>query len=322
MRKQILRKEAFIQIFMATILITGGTGMVGQELTSLLLSKGYDVIWLSRSAGEKQVNGRSIRIASWNLKKQTIDETVIRQADHIIHLAGAGVADQRWTAQRKQEILDSRTQSSALIVKALREIPNKVQSVISASAIGWYGPDEDNKLRTSFTEEMPAYPDYLGSTCKAWEESIGPVTDLGKRLVKLRIGIVLSAKGGALAEFKKPLKGGMAAILGSGKQMISWVHVADLCRMFLYAIENESMQGTFNAVAPNPVSNKELTLTLAKQKNGSWYIPFYVPAFLLKIILGEMSIEVLKSATVSSCKIEQQGFRFEYPTIQLALRDL
>lgn len=307
---------------MATILITGGTGMVGQQLTRVLLSKGYDVIWLSRASGKKEIDGKVIRIASWNLQEQTIDETAIQQADHIIHLAGAGVADKRWTAKRKQEILDSRTQSSALLVKALQTIPNKVQSVISASAIGWYGPDEDNTLGSSFTEDMPAYPDYLGSTCKAWEESITPVTELGKRLVKLRIGIVLSTTGGALAEFKKPLKGGMAAILGSGKQMISWIHVHDLCRMFLYAIENQSMQGTFNAVAPHPVSNKELTLTLAKQKNGSFYIPFYVPAFLLKMILGEMSIEVLKSATVSSRKIEEQGFRFEYATVQQALRDL
>lgn len=307
---------------MATILITGGTGMVGQQLTRVLLSKGYDVIWLSRASGKKEIDGKVIRIALWNLQEQTIDETAIQQADHIIHLAGAGVADKRWTAKRKQEILDSRTQSSALLVKALQTISNKVQSVISASAIGWYGPDEDNTLGSSFTEDMPAYPDYLGSTCKAWEESIAPVTELGKRLVKLRIGIVLSTTGGALAEFKKPLKAGMAAILGSGKQMISWIHVHDLCRMFLYAIENQSMQGTFNAVAPHPVSNKELTLTLAKQKNGSFYIPFYVPAFLLKMILGEMSIEVLKSATVSSHKIEEQGFRFEYATVQQALRDL
>lgn len=307
---------------MATILITGGTGMVGQQLTGVLLSKGYDVIWLSRASGKKEIDGKTIRIASWNLKEQTIDETAIQHADHIIHLAGAGVADKRWTTKRKQEILDSRTQSSALLVKALQTIPNKVQSVVSASAIGWYGPDEDNTLGSSFTEDMPAYPDYLGNTCKAWEESIASVTELGKRLVKLRIGIVLSTTGGALAEFKKPLKGGMAAILSSGKQMISWIHVHDLCNMFLYAIENQSMQGTFNAVAPHPVSNKELTLTLAKQKNGSLYIPFHVPAFLLKMILGEMSIEVLKSATVSSRKIEEQGFRFEYPTVQQALRDL
>lgn len=305
-----------------TILISGGTGMVGKQLSIHLLNKGYDVILLSRKKGTIKISEQSITIYKWDIAKGEIDEEAIKRADHIIHLAGAGVADKRWTAKRKQEILDSRTQSSALIVKALRDIPNHVQSVISASAIGWYGPDEDNSISHSFSEEMPAYSDFLGNTCKAWEESIAPVADLGKRLVKLRIGIVLSATGGALTEFKKPLKGGIAAILGTGKQMISWIHVQDLCNMFLYAIETSSMQGTFNAVAPHPVSNKELTLTLAKQKNGFWYIPFYVPAFLLKIVLGEMSIEVLKSATVSSHKIEQQGFKFAYPTVQLALKDL
>lgn len=305
-----------------TILISGGTGMVGKQLSIHLLNKGYDVILLSRKRGTIKISEQSITIYKWDIAKGEIDEEAIKRADHIIHLAGAGVADKRWTAKRKQEILDSRTQSSALIVKALRDISNHVQSVISASAIGWYGPDEDNSISHSFSEEMPAYSDFLGNTCKAWEESIAPVADLGKRLVKLRIGIVLSATGGALTEFKKPLKGGIAAILGTGKQMISWIHVQDLCNMFLYAIETPSMQGTFNAVAPHPVSNKELTLTLAKQKNGFWYIPFYVPAFLLKIVLGEMSIEVLKSATVSSHKIEQQGFKFAYPTVQLALKDL
>ncbi len=307
---------------MPTVVITGGTGMVGQQLTRLLVEKGYEVLLMSRRSGEMQVGAISIRLVQWNLQQQTIDADAIRKADHIIHLAGAGVADKRWTARRKQEILDSRIQSSRLIVKALKEIPNTVQSVISASAIGWYGPDEANITSGSFTEEMPAYNDYLGNTCKAWEESITPVSVLGKRLVKLRIGIVLSETGGALAEFKKPLKGGIAAILGSGKQIISWVHVQDLCNMFLFALENQTMEGSFNAVAPNPVSNKALTLTLARQKNGSWYIPFYVPALLLKLMLGEMSIEVLKSTTVSSRKIEGEGFEFEYPHIEIALRNL
>lgn len=307
---------------MPTVVITGGTGMVGQQLTRLLVEKGYEVLFMSRRSGEMQVGAISIRLVQWNLQQQTIDADAIRKADHIIHLAGAGVADKRWTARRKQEILDSRIQSSRLIVKALKEIPNTVQSVISASAIGWYGPDEANITSGSFTEEMPAYNDYLGNTCKAWEESITPVSVLGKRLVKLRIGIVLSETGGALAEFKKPLKGGIAAILGSGKQIISWVHVQDLCNMFLFALENRTMEGSFNAVAPNPVSNKALTLTLARQKNGSWYIPFYVPALLLKLMLGEMSIEVLKSTTVSSRKIEGEGFEFEYPHIEIALRNL
>lgn len=307
---------------MATVLITGGTGMVGQQLTSLLLEKGYEVILVSRRFGTMQVAGKTVALAQWDLDRQTIDATAIAKADHIIHLAGAGVAEKRWTNKRKQEILESRTKSSALLVKALNEMPNQVRSVISASAIGWYGPDEEIKLAKSFTEDMSAYPDFLGDTCKAWEQSITPVEAIGKRLVKLRIGIVLSDTGGALTEFKKPLRLGVAAILGSGKQMISWIHVKDLCRLFIYAMENESMQGIYNAVAPSPVSNKELTISLAKQMRGKLFIPFHVPAFLLKIILGEMSIEVLKSATVSSKKIEKQGFVFNYPTIEEALKDV
>lgn len=307
---------------MAIVLITGGTGMVGQQLTSLLLEKGYEVILVSRRSGTMQVAGRTVALAQWDLDRQTIDATAIAKADHIIHLAGAGVAEKRWTSKRKQEILESRTRSSALLVKALNEMPNQVRSVISASAIGWYGPDEENKLASSFTEDMLAYPDFLGDTCKAWEESISPVEAIGKRLVKLRIGIVLSDTGGALVEFKKPLRMGVAAILGSGKQIISWVHVTDLCRLFIYAMENESMQGVYNAVAPKPVSNQELTISLAKQMRGKFFIPFHVPAFLLKIILGEMSIEVLKSATVSSRKIEKQGFVFNLPSIEEALKNV
>lgn len=307
---------------MATVLITGGTGMVGQQLTTLLLDKGYEVILVSRRSGTMQVGGKTVALAQWDLDRQTIDANAIGKADHIIHLAGAGVAEKRWTSKRKLEILESRTQSSALLVKALNEMPNQVKSVVSASAIGWYGPDEENKSASAFTEEMPAYPDFLGETCKAWEESISPVEAIGKRLVKLRIGIVLSQTGGALAEFKKPLRVGVAAILGSGKQMISWVHVNDLCRLFIHAMENESMQGTYNAVAPKPVSNRDLTICLAKQIRGNLFIPFHVPAFLLKIMLGEMSIEVLKSATVSSDKVTKQGFVFNYPTIEEALKNL
>jgi uncharacterized protein (TIGR01777 family) len=304
---------------METILITGGTGLVGSALTRLLISKGYDVIILSRSKKESK-NG--IRYAQWNVGEATIDEDAVRAADVIIHLAGAGVADKRWTKQRKQEILESRTLSSALLVKALTEIPNKVHTVISSSAIGWYGPDTAESLADGFHEDAPADHSYLGETCRLWEQSIEPVTALGKRLVKLRTGIVLSRQGGALVEFIKPLKTGVAAILGNGKQVISWIHINDLCRQFLYAIENTSLEGAYNAVAPNPVTNKELTLQLANLMRGKWFIPVYVPAFVLKIMLGEMSIEVLKSAKVSADKILETGFHFQYAKIDEALADL
>lgn len=295
--------------------------MIGARLTEMLVNSGYEVIILTRNTDTVRTSP-GIRYAPWDIDAQTIDRDAIAQADHIIHLAGAGVADKRWSRARKLEILRSRTESSALIVKALKEYPNKVQSVISSSAIGWYGPDTASSLKQGFTEDMPADAAFLGETCRQWEASIEPVTGLGKRLVKLRTGIVLSDRGGALAEFRKPVMGGVAAILGNGNQVVSWIHVADLCSMFLFAVENPSLSGAYNAVAPHPVTNKTLTLNIAQKLRGRFYIPVHVPAFVLKIVLGEMSIEVLKSAHVSARKIQQAGFDFSYPVIDQALDNL
>jgi len=202
------------------------------------------------------------------------------------------------------------------LVNSLKTIPNKVKAVISASAIGWYGADT---VARKFEESDMAAEDFLGQTCKQWEESIEPVAALGKRLIKLRIGIVLSTEGGALREFIKPLQFGIASILGSGRQIISWIHIDDLVNMFIKAIESEDINGVYNAVAPSPVSNKELILTLAKARN-KFYIPVPVPSFVLKMMLGEMSIEILKSATVSSAKAEKAGFSFQYPSIAAAVK--
>lgn len=304
---------------METILITGGTGMIGRYLTNLLVKKGYRVTWLSRKAGETYVEGNLISIYSWNIQEQTIDEAAISGADHIIHLAGAGVADKRWTDARKKEILDSRIQSSKLLVQALQQFPNKVKTVVSASAIGWYGPDRED-VRLPFTEDMPAYPGFLGDTCKAWEESIAPVADSNKRLVRLRVGIVLSETGGAIAEFKKPIAAGVLPIFGTGKQVVSWIHIEDLCKLFIYAIENPEIAGIYNAVAPNPVSSRNLMKALAKNRHRSWAIPIPIPAFFLKLLLGEMSIEILKSTTVSSRKIQATGFTFQFPEIAEATK--
>lgn len=304
----------------STVLITGGTGLIGTALTKLLLNKNYKVIILSRSAKESTINNLSY--ATWDVNKQTIEPGAIQQADYIVHLAGAGVADKRWTDKRKKEIIDSRTQSSALLVNALKENTNKVKAVVSASGIGWYGGDTIIPNPKPFTEIDLPETDFLGDTCKQWEASIEPVSALGKRLVKLRTGLVLSNEGGALPEFKKTIKFAIASILGSGKQIISWIHIHDMCRLFLYAIENEKLSGAYNAVSPSPVSNKNLTFALAKKAKGKLFIPVHVPAFVLKIVLGEMSVEVLKSATVSAQKIKDAGFQFTYPTIEAALNEL
>jgi uncharacterized protein (TIGR01777 family) len=302
---------------MATVLITGGTGLIGDHLSNMLVSKGYDVIILTRKLPVHRAE--NIQYALWNVEKNEIDAVAVAKADHIINLAGAGVADKRWTTQRKLEIAESRTKSAALIVKALREIPNKITTVISASAMGWYGADTKESRLHGFEEGAPADRHFLGETCRLWEAGIEPVKELGKRLIKFRIGIVLSENGGALKKFSRPLRFGIATILGSGEQVISWIHIEDLCRMFIYGIENGSLSGVYNAAAPAPVTNKAFMLTLAKKRRGKVFIPVHIPAIALKIALGEMSIAVLKSATADSRKITDSGFTFLYPTLTAAL---
>ena len=302
-------------------MITGGTGLVGTALTKHLVDKGYQVIILSRNEDQTS-SSSSVTFARWDVEKQTIDNNAIAKADYIIHLAGAGVADKRWSEKRKKEIVESRTQSSALLVKALSETANNVKAVISASATGWYGADEKRfRGKKGFTEDAPADGEFLGETCRLWEESISPIGRLGKRLVKLRTGIVLSNDGGALHEFKKPVKFGVASILGNGKQVVSWIHIDDLCRLYIYSIEHE-ISGVYNAAAPTPVTNGNLVMRLAAKLKGSFFVPMYVPGFLIRLIFGEMSIEVLKSVTVSSDKIRNEGFTFLYPSIAAALDQL
>jgi uncharacterized protein len=316
---------------MRTVLITGGTGMIGTALSRLLLEEGYNVIILSRNpqetarrheiALERKIFRSSGRLyySRWDIRNMSIDAAALKEADYVVHLAGAGVADKPWTEARKKEILESRTQSSALLLKCLRSNPNKVKAIISASAIGWYGPDNGKQ----FTEDVPSAKDFLGETCAAWEASIQPVADeLGKRLVKLRLGIVLSREGGAMKEFLKPLAFGVASVLGDGNQMTSWVHIDDICRGFLYAIEHEKMEGVFNLCAPMPVDNRALITSIAKHRNGKFFLPIRIPAGILRKLMGEMSIEVLKSATVSSEKIQKTGFQFSFREIDQAVSNL
>jgi uncharacterized protein len=238
---------------MPTILITGGTGLVGKALTTFLLTKGYQVIVLSRSKKESNQN-TNLTYAVWDVANQKIDIEAVQKADYIIHLAGAGVMDKKWSDEYKKEIVDSRVKSSELLVTALKNNPHRVKAIVSASAIGLYG--EDKMPNYFFTEDDKADTSFLGNTCQLWEESIGPANNLGIRICKLRIGIVFSKAGGAFAEFVKPLKFKLATILGNGKQVISWIHIDDLCRQFLYALENEKMIGVYNAVAPSPITNK------------------------------------------------------------------
>ena len=304
---------------MQTVLITGGTGLVGKKLSKLLVDKGYNIIILTRTLKDNHA-AKQITFALWDVKKQTIDISAVQKADYIIHLAGAGVVAKKWTGSYKKEIVESRTKSSELLVNTLKNNSHSVKCIVSASATGWYG--EDKNTGHFFIEEEKPADDFLGETCKLWEQSIEPAEALNIRVCKLRTGIVLSKDGGALAEFLKPVNFGIAGILSSGKQVISWIHIDDLCRMYIAAIENNAMHGSYNAVAPMPVTNKTLTVKLAQAVKGKFYISMHVPKFILKIMMGSRSIEVLKSTTVSSAKIKGTGFTFLYPSIDAALNNL
>jgi uncharacterized protein (TIGR01777 family) len=303
---------------MDTVLITGGTGLVGQALTKLLTDIGYKVIILSRRNGHNSDNGL-VSYAQWDVARQTIDEAAVQQADYIVHLAGGNVADKRWTAARKKEILNSRTQSADLLYKTLAAHPNKVKKVISASGAGYYGEDKGGP---AFTERDPPATDFLGSTCVAWESEVLKMRELQKKVVIIRTGIALSLSGGALKEFYKPLQFGFATILGNGEQYISWIHLHDLARIYLSAIVNHELEGIYNAAAPHPVTNKELVMTMAQEAKGKSFVPVHVPAFALKLALGEMSIEILKSCRISAAKIQDTGFVFSYPDIRSAMEEI
>jgi uncharacterized protein (TIGR01777 family) len=192
--------------------------------------------------------------------------------------------------------------------------------VVSASAIGWYGADKAG--HGPFVETDPPVRTFLGETCRLWEASISPVQALGKRLVICRIGIVLANEGGALPEFKKSLAFRVAGILGSGEQVVSWIHISDLCSIFMKGITDPGMQGVYNAVAPHPVTNRQLNLSLAKAMFGKGFIALPVPSLVLKLMMGDRSIEVLKSTHVSSRKLEESGFVFGFAQIDAAVKDL
>lgn len=296
-----------------SVLITGGSGLLGSTLTDLFLKKGFHVAHLGRSPSLGKA-----KCYRWSIGEKYLDPKALQGVDCIVHLAGAGVAEKRWTPERKKEILESRTQSGELLFETLRNAPNTVKTVICASAIGYYG------LATSdewCKEDGVAGSDFLAGVTQAWENSTKPIESLGKRLIQLRIGVVLSNKGGALIEMATPVKWGVGAPLGSGKQWVSWIHIDDVCKMILFAIENENMKGIYNAVAPNPVTNRELNKSIAKVMNRPLLLP-PVPEFVLKIILGGMFEIVVNGAKVSCGKIMSEGFEFYFSDATMAVKDL
>ncbi|GAB4110981.1 MAG: TIGR01777 family oxidoreductase [Thermoflexibacter sp.] len=298
------------------VLITGGTGLVGQRLSEILLNKGYSISYLTRNK-KNTTDFPQIKLYEWNIRTNEIEEEAIQKADYIIHLAGAGVADEKWTPLRKKEILESRTLSTQLLVDKINTTPNQVQAFVSASAIGYYGLDTGNTWQYENTESQAK--DFLAEVVKAWESTIFKTQKV--RTVAIRIGVVLSQKGGALEKMAQPVRFYTGAALGSGLQYISWIHIDDLCEIFAKALEDSQMSGIYNGVAPNPVTNEVLTKTIGKVLNRP-ILPVNVPAFALKLALGEMAGIVLGGNRVSSEKIEKAGYKFRFTNVEDALTNL
>ena len=293
------------------ILITGGTGLVGKTLTQILTQEGYQVRLLSRS----KKHPLNHPVFEWNYQKGYLEPGTLEGIDTIIHLAGAGVADKKWTVNRKKEILESRTLTTQLLFNQLQAHTHQVKTLIAASAIGIYGNNTGNAL---IHESNPPGHDFLAHVTDAWETATKKFEQLGVRVVQLRIGVVLDHQAGAL---KKLLQPPIAAPLGKGKQYMSWIHITDLCRIFLKVLKDQSLQGAYNTVAPNPVTNKQFTQTVAKIFRKP-FSPIHVPSIVLKLMLGEMATIVLGGSKISSQKIEKTGFSFKFPLLEDALKDL
>ena len=298
---------------MKKILIAGGTGLIGTHLSQLLKNKGYKVAHLSRRAN---LNAEFLTYA-WQPEAGTFDKKAFDEADAIINLAGAGIADKPWSKKRKREIIESRTSSNALIAKYLRSEKHSVQAYISASAIGFYADRGDEIM----TETSAVGTGFLAESTAAWEQAIAEVAATNVRTVALRIGVVLSPEGGALQKMLIPFLFRLGVYFGNGRQWTSWIHRDDLCNIFLWALENPSVSGTFNAVAPTPLSNYDLTKAISTAKGGT-YLMIPAPSFALRLGMGEMANVVLGSTRVSSQKIERQGFVFHFPEVVDALKDL
>lgn len=296
---------------MAKILITGGSGLLGRAISQLLLKEGHQPIWLSRSEGSE--NG--IKTFTWNLVSRTIDEKAFEGVEHIIHLAGSGIVDKRWSLAYKKELLESRVKSSELLQDYILKTKCPLKSFVGGSAIGYYGAVENNHV---FTEGDLPGRDFLAETCVNWEKSYLPLTTAGIRTSIIRTGIVLSKNGGAYAKMVFPFKLGLGAAVASGKQAFPWIHIDDIAALFVRALFDEKYSGIYNGVSSETTSNLEFSQQLAKSLKRPFFLP-KVPAFILHLALGERAVTLTKGAFVSNQKIKESGFRFNYEQLSDAL---
>lgn len=297
------------------VLITGATGLVGSELVKQFHQDGIAVNYLTTSK-EKIENTDKYKGFYWNPKKDEIDVQAFDGVTAVINLAGASIA-KRWTTKYKKAILESRVESMNLLYETLQKIDHNIIHFISASGVSIY-PNSKTKL---YSEEDESVDDtFLAEVVVAWEAAAAQFKNLGMEVSKVRTGMVLAKEEGALTQMIKPIKLGVGAPLGSGEQWQSWIHIEDIAGIYLFLLKNQ-LEGKYNAVAPNPVQNKKMTKLIASKLDSPLWLP-NIPAFAMKLLLGEMSILVLEGQLVSSHKIEQLGYQFKFYNLENALQDL
>ena len=296
------------------ILITGGTGLIGQRLVRLLIEHQMSPRLLSRVAN----HNADIPQFEWNIRDERIDPLAFEGIDILIHLAGANVSEGRWTPSRKREILDSRIKSTRLLFDTVKKLEQKPKLLICSSAAGYYGQFE---FEHESSEDDDPGQDFLARVCDEWESEADNFKNLGIRVVKVRTGIVFDPMGGALQKMVQPIKLFTGAPLASGKQYINWIHWEDWCLAVIHMIKENHMEGPFNLVAPNPETNEVLTRLIAKIIRRPLWFP-NVPAFVLRLILGEMASFVINGHKLSSKKLEDSGYNFKHETLEGALIEL
>ena len=309
-----IKNEYICNIMKKNVLITGGTGFIGKHLTELLVKNGFSVSILSRN---EEQNKADVFYYKWDVSNNFIEETAVISADYVIHLAGENIADKRWTAKRKEQIVQSREQSIGLIYSVLEKSNKKLEAFISASGIGIYGAINGELICTENT--LPA-SDFLGITCQKWEAATTKISNLGIRTVQIRTGLVLGKDDGFLKKLTPVFKYRLGSALGSGKQYMPWIHIDDLCSIYLEAINNTLMTGAYNSASTDNTTNTIFSKTLAKIYGYSIWLP-NVPAFLLKMAMGEMAQIIMTGRRVSSEKMEKLGFQFRYKKLEEALKD-
>ena len=303
-----------------SVIITGGSGLIGKYLTSSLVQNGYRVSHLSRKITTKGSpdNTLKVNVYYWNPGRRIADTEAFKDVDYVINLAGTNLGENRWTPKQKERIINSRVDSAQFLHEIISERGIPLKGFISASAVGYYGSVTTQKI---FKEDDPPAHDFLGHTCRLWEKAADLFADSGIRTVKIRTSLVLAKENAAIRKLLLPAKYGLVIRTGDGHQYVPWIHITDLCNIFMKALEDTSMRGAYNAVSPEKVSHSEFVAAMAHALKRPVIFP-PIPSFIIKAFLGEMSDIILKGSRISSEKIEAAGYKFIYENLQQAFKEV